>query len=176
MKTSPWLRWLTAVMASFALLLLAACGDDDDDGNGDDTSDQSGDEDRSDASTGDEEEYVADLCAAFLEFQDSIVTIATDPENADATDEEGLELTREPFETLLQAMEDADPPGDIEEFHDGVVDTFRETLDRIEDGDTSVFDEAPGAIPAPPQALQQKYAAIAAENSTCQQANFGFGG
>ncbi len=172
-------------MAIFALVLFAACGDDDDDGGNnhdqDDSSEPTRDtdddnENDSGGATGDEEEYVADLCSAYLEFQDTIIAIGTDPENADATDEEGLELVREPFEALLQAVEDADPPGDVEEFHDSIVDTFRDTLDRIEDGDITVFEEDAGAIPEPPQAIQDKYSSIAADNATCQEANFSFGG
>ncbi len=120
MLTFPWLRWPLAAVAALALVTVVACGDDDDDdgGTGDQTSTIDNQDDSNEPTQGtdtgsggsDEEEYVTDLCTAFLEFQGSIVQIATDPENLDATDEEGLELVREPFETLLAAVEDADPP------------------------------------------------------------------
>jgi hypothetical protein len=170
-------------MALFALLLFAACGDDDDDdggdGNGDATSTPDGDtnqpdegddedDEQGDAPSGDDADYVAHICTSMGEFVDELIAIGTDPANQDATEEEQLELSREPFAALVDAMENADPPGDIEEYHDQLVEGFREVLERIEDGDVAAFETDPfEELPEPPAAVAEKYEALANQVPEC---------
>ncbi|MEX0782803.1 MAG: hypothetical protein WD557_09140 [Dehalococcoidia bacterium] len=177
MKTSTWLRWLLAVMAIAALALFAACGDDDDDDpndSGDDSSnnDDRDDDDNSGGGGSDEEEYVADLCGAIGDFGDALTQIISDPENQDASEDDALDLFEEPFEALLNTLQDADPPGDVNEFHDALVENLEDTLDKIRDGDTEALEEV-GAVelPTPSAEVEAKYAAIAENNPECAAAN-----
>jgi hypothetical protein len=169
-------------MAISALALFAACGDDDDDDTGGDRdssenddqteepSDEDEDEDDDDngggGGSGDEREYVAHVCQSLSDFVDEV--IAAGSENPDATEEEQLEILREPFANLTDALDDADPPGDIEEYHDRLVDGFQEVRERIEDGDVTALEGDPLAdIPEPPADIQEKYNAIAEDVSEC---------
>ncbi len=185
MKTSPWLRWLIAAMALFALGLFAACGDDDDDDGGDsngdaaqtpdndqpddeNSDDEDDQDDNSSGGTGVEEDYVATICSSMGDFVDELFAIGSDPDNQDATEEEQLEFFREPFANLVDALEDADPPGDIEDYHDQLVEAFREVQERIEDGDVTAFETDPFEdLPEPPAGVQEKYSALADEVPEC---------
>lgn len=185
MKTSPWMRWLIAAIALFALVLFAACGDDDDDDEGgdsgsdatetpdNDTDENTDDKDDEDSGSGggsdDEEEYAARVCTSISDFGDALVAIGTNPDNADATEEEQLELLQPPFEDLIDALDDADPPGDVEDFHEELLETFRDMLERMEDGDTTVFDDDPSQnIPEPSAEVQEKYNQIARGIPECE--------
>lgn len=186
MKTSPWLRWLIAAMALFALVLFAACGDDDDDDGGDsngdatatpadDTDQPDDDDDDDDSGSGggsDEEEYVADICSAMDDFGNELTAILTNPENTEKSEEEALELFEEPFENLANALRDADPPGDVDEFHQALVDNMDDVLEKIRDGDIAALEEIGSVeLPTPSADVQSKYEAIAEDNPDCAAAD-----
>lgn len=152
-----------------------ATTDSDDEGDGEDEDDDDS-EDPDFSGGGSEEEYVASLCTAFDDYIAALVQAGSDPEFADLSEEEQLPLYEEPFANMVSALEDLDPPGDIEEFHDQVLDIYREMLEKVENGDVTVFDDAAEAeIEAPPAELTEKYDAIAAEIPVCQDSGFTFG-
>jgi hypothetical protein len=173
-----------------SLALLAACGDDDDDNGGDtpdDAANQSpdaggnededaDDQDQDESGAGsDEEQYVADVCGAFDEFGDQFTRIVNDPENQDATEEEAFELFEQPLQQLVDSLDGADPPGDVEEFHDALVSNFSDSLEKVQSGDTTAFDDlAAMELPTPSEEARAKYQAIADENPDCAAAGVTF--
>lgn len=154
------LRTATLLVGAAAVAAGAiACGDDDDGGGG---------------GGGSDEEYVAAICDAFLQFQNDITDIINDPDNADATEEEAVDLFLEPLEAYVDALDDANPPSDVESYHNQLVDSAREAVNRVrEEGTLEAFDEL--AEPEePPQEIQDRLQAVANENPTCVEADFTF--
>lgn len=169
-----------AAIAVSSLALFAACGDDDDDnGSGDETStnndrddEDNDDNDDSSGGGGKEEEYIRTICTAFGDFGDSLNSILTDPDNQNASEDEALELFEEPFADLLDAIDDADPPGDIDEFHEALVNTLEDSLEGIRDGDVEALQQISEVdIPTPSAEIEAKYSALADDIPECAEAN-----
>lgn len=74
------------------------------------------------------------------------------------------------FEKWLDALEDANPPSDMEQYHDALVDGVREAVDALKSGDgdfESIFDgiEEPEE---PPQEILDRLNAAAETVSECE--------
>ncbi len=138
-----------------------ACGDDDDDGGG-----GGGD--------GTDEGYVAALCEAFAQLQTDITDIVEDPDNADASEEDAVDLFLGPLEDYVENLDNANPPGDVEQYHDQLVDSAREAVDRVrEEGNLDAFTELEDPE-EPPQDIQDRLQAVADSNQDCIDAGFTF--
>jgi hypothetical protein len=139
-------------IAPFALgaALLGACGGDDDDGGG---------------GGGSDEDYVRAICGATNDFQDDLVAAFADID-PDASEEEGLEALAEPFEEFANAIEDANPPSDLSDWHDGVVDAINGMVEQIKDGDASVLEED-DPLGEPPADVSERLEAVAADIPEC---------
>lgn len=164
--TQPWegrnileIRRLALLgIAPFALgaSLLAACGGGDGGGNGND------------------EDYVAAICNAGKDFSDDLFAALGDID-PDASEEEAIEAFIEPFENFANAVEDANPPSDLSDWHNDTVDTLNELVEQIKDGDLDALESDDDPFGEPPAGAQERLQAIAEDNEDCIEANFTFG-
>jgi hypothetical protein len=155
MLIARWRLLSFAAIAALALPLAVACGDDDNGGG-----------------SGSDEDYVAAICGAQREFQD---TLAELEEELGTDAEEGVvaEAIIEPMETLIDRFNDADPPDDAAEYHGQVVDAFEEVLADVRETNTlAAFDTVdPGPAPAD---VAERFDALAVDNEDCQEIGFSF--
>lgn len=138
--------------------LLASCGDDDGGGGG----------------GGSDEDYVAAICSAGKEFSDDLFAALADID-PDASEEDAIEAFIEPFEDFANAIEDANPPSDLAEWHDETVDTLNDLVERIKDGDLDALESEDDPFGEPPAGAAERLQAIADENQDCIDADFTFG-
>jgi hypothetical protein len=81
-----------------------------------------------DGGSGNDEDFVADLCALMLDFDEDIDNI--DP--GDITNEEdAAEALMEPFENMVDGFEDLNPPADLEDWHEEAVKQLKQLLEDI---------------------------------------------
>lgn len=146
-------------IAPFALgaPLIAACGGGDGGGG-----------------TGNDEDYVAAICKAGKEFQDELFAAFSEVD-PDASEEEALEAFVEPFENFANAIEDANPPSDLEDWHEDTVNAINDIVERIKDGDLDALESEDDPIGDPPAGAAERLQAIADENEDCIEADFTFG-
>lgn len=137
--------------------LLASCGGDDDGGG-----------------SGSDEDYVAAICAAGKEFSEDFEAAFADLD-ADASEEEALEAFVEPFRNFANAIDDANPPSDIADWHNDTVDAINEIVEQIEDGNLEALENMDEPIGDPPGDAAERLQAIADENQDCIDADFTFG-
>ncbi len=103
------------------VVLLAACGNGDD--NGDGADDANGD--------GSDEEYVQQVCdsiTGFVEAQEELAMEA-DPADEEAMVEESMSL----LEDFADELDDANPPADVDEAHNQMVEGMRDIIELVED-------------------------------------------
>lgn len=134
------------VLSVFGVLLLAACG-----GGGGGASDES---------------YVRGVCDAFRTFQEDGSEVFSDPEVLE--DEEELakrfgELVR----SLADDLEGVRAPSDVQQYHDRIVERFHEIADQFESGSVDELTDF-GDLPEPPQDVQDRLAAAAADVEECE--------
>lgn len=143
-----------------AALLFGACGGDDDGGGG----------------GGSDEDFVAAICAAGRDFADDFTKVMD--ENADLTEtDEIAEVMVEPFENFAKAVDDANPPEDLEEWHGEVVTALNGIVEGLKSGNEDEILAALDADPIsdPPADATARLEALAQENEDCQAADFTFG-
>ncbi len=167
MKTPRWFKLVALGAALASLGLLAACGDDDDDDSA------SGDVKASDVKpTGSDEKYVASLCKATLEFTETLQKI--DP--AAVSDESKIyDVLEKPYESFVNAVEDANPPKDLKDYHVEALRQLKVGLKAIKDKDQNAIEAIGDAdFPDVPDSVQDRMDKAAKDNKDCQEAGVDF--
>jgi|GEM_PF-3887852 len=183
------LAWLVLLPAVLAMVLVACGGDDDDDSDtgdeetaateqAEDSGDESAtNEDEKDsgssgggaAPTSQDERYVTQVCNAMNTFLTTLeeAFLSFDPEKMDEEDPDKF------FETFVSGLEDArdqlkaaDPPGDVEEWHNLLVQFFDDTIAGVRDSGDMLPDNYD--FPNPPVDAQVRLAKAAEQNEACQ--------
>lgn len=156
-------KLLSAFAGTLAIgaLVLTGCGGDDDGGGGS-------------ALGGSDERYVADICAAGLQFQEDLLEAIGEH----GEDEERFaEALAEQFERLAKAFSDARPPNDIREWHESTtsqLDEFASQLKAGRDLDAIGEELDDSLLTSPPEDAAARLQTIAANNSDCEAAGFSF--
>ncbi len=122
---------------------------------------------------GSDEDYVADICAAGAEFQDDLFAAFGDVD-PDASEEDQLKAFVEPFENFAKALEKANPPSDIKDWHSDTVKSIKEIVKQIKDGNTDALESDEDPIGDPPAGVAERLQAIAEGNEDCISADFTF--
>lgn len=134
-------------------LLFGACGGDDGGG-------------------GSDEDFISAICKAGADFfadLEEVDTEETDPSKL-------MESFAEPFDKFANAVEDANPPEDLETWHADAVKSLKDIVAKMEDGDVKALDSlGDSPFPEPPAGTQERLNAIAEDNEDCQEADLGFG-
>ncbi len=148
MRIRLWGLALTVVVV--AGVLLAACGG----GGGDPATD---------------EEYVKAVCVSVGNLQDEMSSLTADA--ASATDVESLQKLMDNVAKALDSaadeLDDVNPPADVKDSHDQVVQAFRDAAKSMEDGDIEALNNFdPGTI-APDEAVQERLSAAARNVDEC---------
>ena len=134
-----------------------------------------------DGGPGSDEEYVKAVCQAVnrsversAEIEDEIDEIMAGADNEDEALEEVFKLTAKPISDFANDLAKAKPPADMKEFHDQVVDAFKTHAKQLEDGDREALVRSAGAFDflEPPQAIQDRLNAVAANTSECDDSDF----
>ena len=147
-----WLIVGLATLGAFALIA-AACGDDDDGGGGD----------------GSDEDYVRGLCSAVSSMQADAQEAFEDfdPQSVDDI-EDALETLQDVFGDFVEELEDLNPPADVSEYHDQVVEAFQAQQDLLEDGTLDALQQfGDFDTPNPPQAVSDRLSAVAEDTPEC---------
>jgi hypothetical protein len=148
---------IPAMLATFALVA-AACGG----GGG--------------GGTGSDEDYVKALCKAFSNFderteaaQSDADEIMADTDNVAQALEDVLKLMSEPFSDFADELDKANPPADMKEAHDGLVDTLKVLAKQLEDGDLAALEESGDAFASfePSQDIQDRIEGVAENIPEC---------
>jgi hypothetical protein len=156
-------------VAVVSIALFAACGGGDDDS-------PAGGPGGGDAKvSGSDEQYVATLCKASLNFSKSFEDIFKDPKNAAKNEEDAMKLFVEPYEKLVKDMEKANPPKDLKSYHNDMVDSLKKALDGMKKGDIeAIMAVGDTGVPEPPQDVADRLQRAAADNEDCKEADFSF--
>ena len=164
MKKKLPARWLLLVPAVFGAFAMAAvaCGGD--------------------SEAGSDEDYVKAVCQAGSRLEERSADLEAELEQimADADSEteglaEVLELTAPLISDFANDLEKANPPADVEEFHEQLVDAFKSIARLTEDGDVEAYleqSEDAFANFEPPRAIQDRLNAVAANISECGDSDF----
>lgn len=152
----PTVFWRRAAFALGILVatsgLLAACSSGGGDGN--------------------DEDYVKAMCESGDVLEDVLgvmISAALSGNEEDAADE-----VADALDEWVDALDDANPPADAADAHNALVDGIREAVKAIRDGEgdiDSAFDGMDSA-PEPPQAVQDRLAAVAADTPECDGQDF----
>lgn len=129
--------------------LLAACGGDSGDGS--------------------DEDYAKSICES-NEVLDEVLGAAIAAAFSGDDDEDATDEVVSAFEKWLDALDDANPPSDVADYHNTLIDGIREGIDAIKDGDADLESAFEGiAEPEePPQAIQDRIGAAAANVPACE--------
>ena len=156
---------LAAMVASAAVL--AACGGGSDDpGSG------------GASGTGTDDAYVASICGAYDDFADTFADMLSkrlEGNSQPKNQQEALKIYIEPFEKLVEGMEDANPPKDVKKYHDNMVKSLKSSLKKANDGDTNAF-AALGSpsFPDLPADVRERLNDATRANKDCKDASFSF--
>lgn len=186
---------LLPALLSFAFI---ACGDDDDDGgaitrdNGSNSSDNNSgsgntgnassnndddkdkDDDKSDAirpsgNTGSDEAYVSDICKGFRGYFDDLSSMLSGIDFTDPNYEEKLnEKMTDPMRAVAKVFADADPPKDLQDWHNQVVAAFNKTVEALEKGDYDAIDDESLEFPDMPADAEARLEKVAEKNEDCK--------
>lgn len=119
---------------------------------------------------GSDEDYVKSICEA-NDILDEVLGVAiTAALSGEEPDDEALDDVASAFERWLDALEDANPPADAADAHEAVIDTLGEAIGALRSGDSdfeSMFDDIEDP-PEPPQAVQDRLNAAAADVAACE--------
>jgi ABC-type glycerol-3-phosphate transport system substrate-binding protein len=155
----PTARWRTLLLApalGAALILSAACGDDNDVPGGGGSNNP----------TGSDEKYVTQLCTGFGDFQDSFFKVLTSL-TATSSEKDVQKALEKPIDDLVKAMERANPPKDVKQYHDDAVKQLQAMQKQIKSGNLDALGDDEGVFPDPPQDVQDRLAAAAANVKEC---------
>lgn len=151
------LRVLFAPAVAALLFAGVACGDDDDGGGP--------------AGPEADEQYVRQLCIGFEEFTQSFLDAISNLD-ADSSDEEVQEALEEPIAALVRTMEEADPPGDVRDYHEDSLEQIRRMQEQIREGNLDALTEQEdGVVPEPPADVQERLTEAATRVEECQGIN-----
>ena len=130
-------------------------------------------EDDDGGGSGNDEDYVAAICAAGKEFQDDLFAAFGDID-PDASEEDQIQAFAEPFEAFANALDDANPPSDLSEWHNDTVDAIKDIVEQIKDGNIEALESEEDPIGEPPAGAAERLQAIADGNEDCIDADFTF--
>jgi hypothetical protein len=123
LRFAPHLAGRLAVIPALLLvgsLALVACGDDDDGGGG----------------NGSDESYLRALCNSMSTFQADFEELAADFDPSSTSDlEDFMSEAADVVAQVVDDLEDANPPADVEEVHQSFIDLFSQFRDALEEGD-----------------------------------------
>lgn len=145
--------WLGLVPLALGAMFLAACGGDDDGGGG---------------GTGNDEDFVSDLCKASADFLADLEDVGDDidPSDLDAA----ADAVAEPFEDFANKFKDLNPPGDLKDWHDEASDGLDDIVERLKDGDFESALSSADPLPELPEGPRERLTKIADDNEDCKEA------
>ena len=147
---------LLPTLAAAGSLALVACGGDDDDGGG--------------GGSGSDEDYVASLCGAYADFEEQFDELLADfnPSNTDDLDD-FMSDAAEIVGSVVDGLEDANPPGDVEDAHENLLTAFRSFRDTLEEGDFGAVESADEPDFELPQDVEDRLSAAAENVDECRE-------
>lgn len=119
--------------------------------------------------SGGDEEYVRDVCKAVSEFSAGIEKAV---KTSGTTGTAGASFSQfvEPFDRLAKDFGDADPPSDLEQWHNDTAKKLRDVADQLRK--TKDFNAVAGLntdpLSNPPEAARDRLRAVAKKTKECQ--------
>lgn len=155
--------WFALVLAAAALTVVA-CSD-----SGDETTSGGG---ATTTANGTDTEYVATLCEAALDFQETANTAF----EGGITNPAGLaEKLSEPFDEFVDRVEGANPPPDLREWHEGTVTELDRAAEALGKGTIAAISAmADIQFPELPSGAEERLRLVAADNPDCENSVIGF--
>lgn len=136
---------------AIAGLSLVACGDDDG-GSG----------------NGSDEDYVATVCGAMVTFGEEVEDVLADLDPNDTA--ASIDAFGEVFANLIDDLEDANPPSDVEDAHNQLLASFRDAQDAFEEDGLEAFETFQVEDIQLEPDVEERLAAVAAETEECDSA------
>jgi hypothetical protein len=151
-----------AAIALAGALTFAACGSDD-------GGDSSGGSSVS-AGSGSDEDYVAGLCKAMVNFQEAVDNV----DEKDVKNEaDAIAAITGPMDDLVKDMEKVKAPSDLKDYHRKSVAAFKTAAEKLKkDKDISALGDA--QIPDAPAGASERLDKLARENEDCKSAGVVF--
>lgn len=153
--------WAGIVPVALGATLFAACGGDDDGGGGG-------------GGSGSDEDYVAAICKAGLNFSKDLEEVFKDPESL-ADEDKAMEKLADIFEDFANDFAKAKPPADLKDWHNDASKQLKDGVEQIKDGDleSGIF-AGDTPFPEPPAEAGERLQKAAESNEDCQEADFAF--
>ena len=121
---------------------------------------------------GSDEDYVRAVCESGEVLDEALGAMISAALSSD--ENEAGEVMANALEPWLNAIDAANPPSDAADAHNELVDVLREYIDGLRSGEISIEDDF-GPLdnaPDPPQAAQDRLAAVAADTPACDGREF----
>jgi len=124
-----------------------------------------------------DEDFVSDICGAFADFSEALEKVQSDPEKLAeaASDPDKLSaLFVEPYEDLANAFADANPPSDLEDWHEEASKAMKDQVQALKDGEDvdEIFSGDP--FPEAPSGPDERLSKVAENNEDCEEAGLAF--
>jgi hypothetical protein len=120
---------------------------------------------------GSDEDYVRTMCESGDILEEALGSMLAAAFSGD--EDEAADAMADAFEEWVDAIDDANPPEDVAETHEAMVNGLRDALDQLRDGETSLEEfDALDNIPEPPQAVQDRLQTVAEGVPECDGAEF----
>lgn len=153
--------WAGIVPVALGATLFAACGGDDNGGGGG-------------SGSGSDEDYVAAICKAGLNFTKDLEEVFKDP-SALADEKKAMEKLADIFEDFANDFAKAKPPADLKDWHNDASKQLKDGVKQIKDGDleSGIF-AGDTPFPEPPAEAGERLQKAAESNKDCIEADFAF--
>lgn len=117
---------------------------------------------------GSDEDYVKAICESNDILEEVIGEAMAAAFSGDDPDEDSLDGIVSAFEEWVEAIDDANPPADAADAHNALVDSLKDAVDDLKNGDAdldTMFGD--DDTPEPPQAVQDRLNEVAAGVEAC---------
>jgi len=115
-----------------------------------------------------DERYLTELCTGFGQFTEGFLEAVSDLSN-ESSDREIQDALEKPIDDLVKAMERAEPPRDVRDYHEDSLDQIKDLQEQVRAGNLEALTrQDEGVVPEPPEEVQARLSAVAANISECQ--------
>lgn len=118
--------------------------------------------------SGNDEEFVTDLCVAATDLRTGLEKAVKDAASSTEPNK-AVEIIAVPIDVFVKSFSEADPPGDLKDWHDAASNELKRKAQELHDSKSlsslKGFEDSP--VPDPPTAQKQRLRDAAADIREC---------